>query len=97
MPREKLMAMLATYSRGVPFVVDISTTLYIKKAIGIGANYRTNKEMAGILSFTSDYFKLGYSYQFGTSSNNIARGFRSNTHEVTFIYRFGNLTDRRLL
>lgn len=91
-------AALATYSKGVPFVLDLSTTIYIKNTLGFGVNYRTNNEMAGILSFTSDLYKLGYSYQFGTSSNNIARGFKNNTHEITLIYRFGNaMIDRSLL
>jgi type IX secretion system PorP/SprF family membrane protein len=91
-------AVLGTYSKDVPFIADFSATMYLKSTIGIGANYRTNNEMAGILSFTSDSFKLGYSYQFGTSSSNVSRGFNNNTHEVTFTYRFGShLSERGLL
>lgn len=90
-------AFLATYTKGVPFIADFSTTLYIKNMIGIGGNYRTNNEMAGILSFTSNNFKLGYSYQFGTSSNNVSH-FTNATHEITLAYRFGqHLEDINLL
>ncbi|WP_158826607.1 PorP/SprF family type IX secretion system membrane protein [Mucilaginibacter lacusdianchii] len=91
-------AMLATYTKGIPFIADFSTTLYMKETLGIGANYRTNNEMSGILSFSFETIKLGYSYQFGTASNNIDRSFKNNTHEITLTYRFGqNLAQRSLL
>ncbi|MCJ8210653.1 PorP/SprF family type IX secretion system membrane protein [Mucilaginibacter sp. RS28] len=90
-------AFLATYTRGVPFVADFSTTMYIKNTLGIGANYRTNNEMSGIISVMTDQFRLGYSYQFGTSSANIGR-FNNATHEVTLSYRFGkHLNEHGLL
>ncbi|NCD71672.1 PorP/SprF family type IX secretion system membrane protein [Mucilaginibacter agri] len=90
-------AFLATYTKGVPFIANFSTTLYIKNVVGFGADYRTNNEMAGIISFMMSNFRLGYSYQFGTASNNIGR-FNNSTHEVTLTYRFGqHLEDINLL
>ncbi|WP_345955591.1 PorP/SprF family type IX secretion system membrane protein [Mucilaginibacter sp. PAMB04168] len=91
-------SVLASYAKDLPLVCNFSTTLYLKSTLGLGANYRTNKEMAGILSYTSDLLKVGYSYQFGTVNNNVVNGFRNNTHEITFTYRFGNnLGNRSLL
>jgi len=82
-------AALATYTKGVPFIMDFSTTIYFKELLGVGANYRSNNEMSGIISITSDILKLGYSYQFGTSSNNLGGRLSNATHEVTLSYRFG--------
>src|ERR1700744_6814814 len=41
-------AALVSYVRGVPLIADISGTFYFKHALGLGVNYRTNNEMAGI-------------------------------------------------
>ena len=82
------LAFLATYSKGTPFIADFSTTFYVKNTIGVGANYRTNNDVAGIISFITESFRLGYSYQFGTSSNSIGR-FNNATQEVSLSYRFG--------
>lgn len=91
-------AVLATYTNGRPVIANLSMTMYIKNTVGIGTNYSTTKELAGILYVTTDIFKLGYSYQFGTVSNNQAQGFHNNTHEITLTYRFGkNINDRGLL
>lgn len=90
-------AFLATYTKGTPFIANFSTTLYVGNVIGIGADYRTNNEMTGILSFMMSNFRLGYSYQFGTASNDIGR-FNNATHEVTLAWRFGqHLEDVDLL
>jgi type IX secretion system PorP/SprF family membrane protein len=77
-----------SYSRGVPVAEDISGILYIRQTLGIGVNYRTDNEVAGILSVNFDNFRLGYSYQFGTTSTNIG-GFGNGTNEITLAYRFG--------
>lgn len=81
-------AFLFQATRGIPAVADISTTFYIKELLGIGVNYRTSNEMAGILTVSLDSFRLGYSYQFGTANNNIG-GVNFTTHELMLTYRFG--------
>jgi type IX secretion system PorP/SprF family membrane protein len=81
-------AVLVSYVRGVPVTADISTTLYFLNEFGVGLNYRTNNEVALIMSFSVNSFHLGYSYQFGTSYSNIP-DVSSGTHEVTLSYRFG--------
>jgi type IX secretion system PorP/SprF family membrane protein len=80
-------ASLIAYTRGVPLIADVSTTVYAKEIFGLGINYRTNKEVAGILSFNFDTFHFGYSYQFGTSSSNLG-GFSNATHEVMLSFHF---------
>ena len=91
-------AALGTYTKGVPFIADMSMTVYFKNTLGLGANYRTNNEMSGIVSVTSDILKLGYSYQFGTASNNVGGRLNNATHEVTLSYRFGrHLSTRSIL
>jgi type IX secretion system PorP/SprF family membrane protein len=79
---------LAAFSSGVTTVGDISALLNIKHTLGIGADYRTTNEVAGIVSINVDQFHLGYSYQFGTTSSNIG-GIGNATNEVTVGFRFG--------
>ncbi|QJD95218.1 PorP/SprF family type IX secretion system membrane protein [Mucilaginibacter robiniae] len=82
-------AFLFQATKGVPATADVSTTVYIKSILGIGANYRTNNEMAGILSVQVDGLRLGYAYQFGTANNNISQ-FTFATHEIMLTYSFGS-------
>lgn len=81
-------ATLVSYVKGVPLIADFSGIFYLKDVVGLGVNFRTNNEMAGIITFNLEGFHLGYSYQFGTASNNLG-GFNMATHEVTLSYRFG--------
>jgi len=89
-------SLLFSYAKGVPLITDFSGILYIKETLGIGASYRLNQEAAGILTLNLDAFHIGYSYQFGTSSNNLG-GFNMATHEVTLGYRFGKGIGKRKL
>lgn len=81
-------ATLISYANGVPLIADISGTFYMKQVFGIGLNYRTNNEMAGIITLNINAFHVGYSYQFGTTSNNLG-GYNNATHEISLSYRFG--------
>lgn len=83
-------AFLYSYTRGVPSLTDVSATIYFKSQFGIGANYRSTKEVAGILSYLfGNNVNLAYSYQTGTGSVNDG-SFRNATHEVSIGYRFGS-------
>jgi type IX secretion system PorP/SprF family membrane protein len=84
-------AALVAYGQSSSVVAAVSGTLYIKSIIGIGAGYRSDKQISAILSYTVDSFRLGYSYQVGTSSNDFS-GINTATHEVTISYRFGKGT-----
>jgi type IX secretion system PorP/SprF family membrane protein len=89
-------AALVSYLQGSPVVADISGTFYLKEQLGLGLNFRTNKQMAGIISVNANSFKVGYSYQFNTSSINLG-GFNNATHEVCISYRWGSDLQRKLL
>lgn len=89
-------ATLISYIKGSPVLANISGTFYLKEQLGIGLNYRTDKKAAGMLSVDVKTFKVGYSYQFGVSSNNLG-GFNNTTHEVSLSYRFGKNAQSKLL
>ncbi|MCS3732495.1 PorP/SprF family type IX secretion system membrane protein [Mucilaginibacter dorajii] len=89
-------ATLVSYVRGSSVLANVSGTLYLKEQLGVGLNYRTDKKAAAMLSVIGKAFKVGYSYQFGTSSNNLG-GVNITTHEVSISYRFGNVTGSKLL
>lgn len=89
-------ATLVSYLQGSPVIADISGTVYLKEQLGLGINYRTNKQVAGIISVNANSFKVGYSYQFGTSSSNLG-GYNNATHEVSISYRWGTDLQRKLL
>ncbi|WP_184543024.1 PorP/SprF family type IX secretion system membrane protein [Mucilaginibacter sp. FT3.2] len=89
-------ASLVSYVGGSPVLANVSGTLYLKEQLGIGLNYRTDKKAAAMLSVINKAFMVGYSYQFGTSSNNLG-GVNIATHEVSISYRFGNVTGSKLL
>ncbi|MET3980472.1 type IX secretion system PorP/SprF family membrane protein [Mucilaginibacter sp. UYP25] len=87
---------LVAYVKGADLLTDVTGTIYLKETLGIGAGYRTNKRATGILSVIGDTYKVGYSYQFGTSSNTLG-GFNTAIHEVSLSYRFGKTGVRKLL
>ncbi len=80
-------ATLFSYESGTPLLANFSGTFYLKEALGLGVNYATNNQVAGIITINVDGFHIGYSYQFGTSTN--LGGVNIPTHEVTLSYRFG--------
>jgi len=84
-------ATLVSYSKGSPVVANFSGIFYLKDILGIGADYRTSKQAAGILTINADSFHIGYSYQFNVASSDLG-GFNLPTHEVTLSYRFGHGT-----
>jgi type IX secretion system PorP/SprF family membrane protein len=84
-------AALLAYSSGAPVLASVSATLYIKDMLGLGVGYRSDNFASAMLSYTFDYFRIGYSYQFGTGGNNLG-GISAATNEVTLSYRFGSGT-----
>jgi type IX secretion system PorP/SprF family membrane protein len=79
---------LLEYSRQVPLVFNLSSTMVVKEVFDIGVNYRSTNEVAGIISANFNSYHVGYSYEFGTTSSNIG-GYSNASHEVTLGYRFG--------
>ncbi len=85
-----------TYSAGAPVIADVLSTVFLNRTIGFGFDMRSNREVAGVLSFCLDNIQVGYSYQFPTSFN--SSGVNFATHALTLNCRFGkNLSERRLL
>jgi len=90
-------AALYSYTVGIPGAADFSGTLYWRGVFGIGADYNTNHQIAGILTLNVDQFHIGYSYRVGTQAVNVS-GFGSGTNEIALSYRFGSgATKPRLL
>jgi type IX secretion system PorP/SprF family membrane protein len=89
-------AAMVAYAQGVPVTANVSGIIFLKDVLGVGLNYRSDNEAAGVLSVNMNSFKLGYSYQFGTASNNLG-GFNNSIHEITLTYRFGNNLTPKLL
>ncbi len=89
-------AAMLSYVKGIPVTLNVSSVIFLKDMLGVGINYRSDNEAAGILFINMNWFKLGYSYQFGTSSANLG-GFNNSIHEITLTYRFGNNMVPKLL
>jgi type IX secretion system PorP/SprF family membrane protein len=83
---------LLSYDPDIPILGDISTTIYIG-TVGLGINYRTSKEVAGVLSCLFNNFRVGYSYQAGISNRTIGNLVYA-THELTFGLRFGKVINK---
>lgn len=88
-------SVLVSYSQNIPAMVDISTTFYFG-TVGIGVNYRSNNEVAGVFSYLFNNFRIGYSYQAGVTNKNIGN-FTYGTHELTLGIRFGKAVNKAQL
>lgn len=80
---------LVAYSRNVPLQADVSGKFYIHNRFGIGANYRSNNELAGLLSVNVSRISLGYGYQFGFGQRRIG-GLNNGTHELQLSLALGS-------
>lgn len=78
---------LLKYVHGSPIEGDINGTLWIKDAIGIGVQYRTSADVAGLLEIqASPQIRIGYSYD---KSITKLQNFNSGSHEIMLRYEFG--------
>lgn len=72
--------------QGSPVQADLNTQLLWKKKLGIGASYRSSKELLAMLSFNfSEQFMLSYGYEFNFSE---LGNYSSGTHEVLLRYMY---------
>jgi len=81
-------AFLVSYAKSTTTTVDISGSVILKDVFGVGVDYRTSKQAAGIMTINVEGFHIGYSYQFNTASQDLG-GYNIPTHEITISYRFG--------
>jgi type IX secretion system PorP/SprF family membrane protein len=73
--------------KGAPIQADLNATLWIKDVIGIGAQYRTSADVAGMVEIqATPQVRLGYSYDYSTTN---LRHFNSGSHEIMIRYEFG--------
>lgn len=80
-------ATLVAYSITYDTTADISATIYLKDRFGVGVDYKTTDEIAGILSvIINNNIKIGYSYQTGIGNQNIGR-ISNGSHEISIGFR----------
>lgn len=73
--------------KGAPIEADINATLWIKDVVGIGAQYRTSADVAGLIEIqASPQIRIGYSYDYSTTA---LRFSNSGSHEIMLRYEFG--------
>lgn len=73
--------------KGAPLEADLNGTLWIKDVIGIGAQYRTSADIAGMIELqASPQIRIGYSYDYSTTN---LKSFNSGSHEIMIRYEFG--------
>lgn len=73
---------------GAPIQADLNATLWIKDAIAIGAQYRTDASVAGLIELQiSSQLRLGYSYDASTTK---LVQYNSGSHELMLRYEFGS-------
>ncbi len=73
--------------KGAPIEADVNATLWIKDVIGIGAQYRTDADVAALVEIqATPQIRIGYSYDHSTTS---LRNFNSGSHEIMLRYEFG--------
>lgn len=78
--------------RGAPIEGDLNATIWIKEFLGIGAQYRTNADVSGLLEVqVSQQLRFGYAYDHSVTN---LRNFNSGSHEVMLRYEFGFEKDK---
>ena len=73
--------------KGAPLEADLNATLWIKDAIAVGAQYRTNADIAGLIQLQlMPKLHLGYSYDYSTTA---LRKYNSGSHEFMLRFELG--------
>lgn len=73
--------------KGAPIEADINATLWINNVLALGAQYRTEASVAGLVELqVTPQFKIGYSYDLSTTK--LVR-YNSGSHEILLRYEFG--------
>ncbi|MGV8879793.1 MAG: type IX secretion system membrane protein PorP/SprF [Sphingobacteriaceae bacterium] len=73
--------------KGAPLEGDFNATLWIKDVIAVGAQYRTNADVSGLLELQlSPQIRLGYAYDHSITP---LRNYNSGGHEIMLRYEFG--------
>lgn len=78
---------LVTHANGFRPQVDLTTLLYFKKMVGIGAGLRSYGDLTGMIQLNFEGFGIGYSYQFNPKNEPLNRRISNTTHEIGVSYR----------
>lgn len=80
-------SVLLKYVENAPFQADLNLSAVFKEMFWIGASYRTNDAVVGIVEFqTKGLFRFGYSYDFTVSE---LRNYQNGSHEIMVGIDFG--------
>ncbi len=72
--------------QGAPIQTDFTLTALLKKVLWVGASYRTNKTLSGIVGIQpTPQFKVTYSYDYTFSD---LQKYNSGSHEIQISYIF---------
>jgi type IX secretion system PorP/SprF family membrane protein len=88
-------SVLLKYVKGVPIHTDFNANVWIKDVIGIGASYRVDDAVVGLLEVRlRENFRLGYSYDYNISD---LRYYSGGTHEFMFRYELGKKKSNKVV
>jgi type IX secretion system PorP/SprF family membrane protein len=72
---------------GAPLALDLNANLLLKEVVWLGLSYRSFQSLSALLELQlTDQFRLGYAYDFSTSSPQ--KGLTYGSHELMLNYRF---------
>jgi len=79
--------LLVKYQKAAPVEIDFSANFLIKELLWLGATYRTDDAVVGMLELNvTNQLRLGYAYDFTISD---IANYSSGSHEIMLGYRFG--------
>ncbi|MFC6997201.1 PorP/SprF family type IX secretion system membrane protein [Rufibacter roseus] len=82
---------IVKFTEGAPVQVDLNTNVWLHNFLGLGASYRTNNSLVGLVEMQlSKQFRVGYAYDLPMSE--LSR-YTANTHEL--MLRFDMLSAGR--
>lgn len=80
-------SVLVKQVKGAPIEGDLNAMFWIKDAVGIGAQYRTNADVSGMLEIqATPQIRIGYAYDHSITT---LQSFNSGGHEIMLRYEFG--------
>lgn len=73
--------------KGAPIQGDLNAMFWIKDVLGIGAQYRSNADVSGLLEVqATPQIRIGYAYDHSVTT---LQSFNSGSHEIMLRYEFG--------
>ena len=77
-------AFMAKSASGAPTSIDLTTNFLINEVFEIGAGYRFDDSVSGLVNFrVAGGVRIGYAYDYTVS--NLGR-FNSGSHEIMFLF-----------